>query len=74
MFPLYAATVTHRRWQWSVKFALEATVASGGWYTWSFTYLHRQKLYGVRSGDLQGQEMVSAHPSQAFCTSDVIFL
>jgi hypothetical protein len=26
----------------------------GGWYTWSFTYSHRQESHGVRSGDLGG--------------------
>jgi hypothetical protein len=27
---VYAATVTHRRWLWPVKFVLEGTVASEG--------------------------------------------
>jgi hypothetical protein len=28
MLPMYSAPVTHRHWLWSVKFALEGTVAS----------------------------------------------
>jgi membrane protein YqaA with SNARE-associated domain len=51
LFPMHAATVTHRRWLWLVKFALEGT-GSGGWYTWSFTCSHRHKPHEIRSGDV----------------------
>jgi hypothetical protein len=49
ILPVYAATVTHWGWLWPVKFALEGTVASGGWYIWSIKYNHGQKSHGVRS-------------------------
>jgi hypothetical protein len=34
----------------------------GDWYTWYFTYSHRQKEHGVGSGDLGGQEMGPTPP------------
>jgi hypothetical protein len=40
----------------------------GGWYTWSFIYLCKQKPYGVKSGDLGGQGICPAPPIKAFCT------
>jgi hypothetical protein len=40
----------------------------------SFTYFHRQKSHGMRSGDLGGHGMDPAPPIQAFCSWDAIFL
>jgi hypothetical protein len=73
-FPYALQLVTQWRWLWPVESALQGTVASGGWYTWSFIYPYRWESHGIRSRDLKGQGIGPACPIQAYCTSGAIFL
>lgn len=61
---IHATAVTHRHWQWPVKFTLEEAVASVVGYTWSFTYPHRYKSQGLRARDLGSQGMGPPYPIQ----------
>jgi hypothetical protein len=61
ILPMYAAIVTHRLWPWPVELALEGTVVY-----WSFTFPHKRKSHGVRSGYLGGQGVGSARRFEAF--------
>jgi hypothetical protein len=59
---MYAATVTHRRLLWPVKFALEGTVRSEVGILGLPHIPHKWKSQGVMSGDLGGQGIGPARP------------